>query len=211
MKIVLIHGLWNRAWSMAGIAQRLRAHGHTVSLFSYPTRGNDISGHADSLHHFLQENIEGEFSLVGHSLGGLVILNLLNRYAEVYEQETSVQRVVLMGSPVRGSSLVKRLVRMPGQKFLFGQVRDALLEGYQHKPDGCEIGMIRGTRSFGLGRIVGKHAEANDGSVLISETRMKGLKDRIELPVAHSEMLISSEVADQAEHFILHGRFNSGS
>lgn len=209
MNIVLVHGLWNRAWSMASLAKRLRLHEHTVCVFSYPTRGNDISGHADSLHEYLQENITGEFSMVGHSLGGLVILNMLNRHSDVYEHELSVQRVVLMGSPVQGSSLVKRLAKVPGQKLLFGKVRGALLDGYQQRPEGCEIGMIRGTRSFGLGRVAGKHAETNDGSVLISETRMKGLKDKIELPVAHSEMLISSEVADQAEYFIQHGRFNS--
>lgn len=194
---------------MAAMARHLRAHGHSVSVFSYPSRSADIDGHADSLHNFICDNVTGEFSLIGHSLGGLVILNLLNRYPDLFAQDLSVRRVVLMGSPVRGSSLVKRLAGVPGLNLLFGQAREALLDGYQHIPDQCEVGMIRGTRSFGLGRVAGKHAEANDGSVLISETRMEGLKDRVELPVAHSEMLISSAVADQAEYFIQHGRFNS--
>lgn len=207
--IVLVHGLWNRAWSMASLAKRLRAHGHTVVVFSYPTRGNDVAGHAESLHQFVQENVTGEFSMVGHSLGGLVILSMLNSYADVYEHELSVQRVVLMGTPVQGSSLVKRLATLPGQKLLFGQVRGSLLDGYQSPPNGCEIGMITGTRSFGLGRVAGKHAEPNDGSVLVSETTMQGLKDTIKLSVAHSEMLISAQVAVQVEHFIEHGRFNS--
>lgn len=195
---------------MAAMARRLRAHGHTVSVFSYPSRSADIDRHADSLHRFICDNVSGEFSLIGHSLGGLVVLNLLNRYPDLFGQDLSVQRVVLMGSPVRGSSLVKRLAGVPGLKMLFGQVHEALRDGYQHIPGHCEVGMIRGTRSFGLGRVAGKHAEANDGSVLVSETRMAGLKDRIELPVAHSEMLISSAVADQAGHFIQHGRFDSG-
>lgn len=194
---------------MASLAKRLRVLGHTVSVFSYPTRGNDVSGHADSLHSFIQKSISGEFNLVGHSLGGLVILNMLNRYSDIYEDDLSVQRVVLMGSPVQGSSLVKRLAVLPGQKLLFGQVRGALLDGYQKKPQGCEIGMITGTRSFGLGRVAGKHSEINDGSVLVSETRMKGLTDGIELLVAHSEMLISPDVAEQVEYFLLHGKFNS--
>ena len=202
-EVVLVHGLWNRGWSMAAMAKRLRAAGFKVSIFSYPTRGKDIAGHADKLKDFIQTAVDGPFNLVGHSLGGLVILNMLNRYPEL-----PVERVVLMGSPVQGSSLVKRLTGMPGEKLLFGQVRGALLDGYLHSPDHCEVGMIRGTRSFGLGRVVGKHVGRNDGSVLLSETHLDGLQDSIEMPVAHSEMLISSEVVTQVQHFLNKGCFS---
>lgn len=201
-KVVLVHGLWNRGWSMAAMARRLRASGFNVSVFSYPSRGNDIAGHADELHDFIQQSVQGSFNLVGHSLGGLVILNMLDRYKEL-----PVRRTVLMGTPVQGSSLVKRLSKVPGQKLLFGRIRGALVKGYLHSPEQCETGMICGTRSFGLGRVVGKHADRNDGSVLLSETLLDGLQDSIELPVAHSEMLISSEVEAQVEHFIRHGHF----
>ena len=67
--------------------------------------------------------------------------------------------------------------------------------------------MIRGTRALGVGRFGGKHDEPNDGSVAISETQLEGLSDGIELPVAHSEMLLSSEVVEQVEQFVLHGEF----
>jgi pimeloyl-ACP methyl ester carboxylesterase len=202
-EVVLVHGLWNRGWSMAAMAKRLRSSGFKVSIFSYPSLGKDIAGHADSLKEFIESSVEGPFNLVGHSLGGLVILNLLNNYPDL-----PVERVVLMGSPVQGSSLVKRLTKLPGEKLLFGQVRGALLDGYLHSPNHCDVGMIRGTRSFGLGRVIGKHAGRNDGSVLLSETRLDGLQDSVEMPVAHSEMLISSEVVTQVEHFIKNGSFS---
>ncbi len=201
-EVALVHGLWNRGWSMKAISKRLQASGFKVSVFSYPSRARDLVGHADSLHEFIQQSVTGPFNLVGHSLGGLVILNMLERY-----QEMQVERVVLMGTPVQGSSLCKRLTKIPGQKLLFGQIRGALLHGHFHSPHHCEVGMIRGTRSFGLGRVVGNHAGRNDGSVLLSETRLEGLQDSIELPVAHSEMLISSEVVTQIEHFINQGNF----
>lgn len=202
-EVVLVHGLWNRGWYMRSMAKRLRASGFKVSVFSYPTRSNDINGHADSLHDFIQRSVDGPFNLVGHSLGGLVILNMLAQHKEL-----PVKRLVLLGSPVQGSSLVKRLTKLPGQKLLFGQVRDALLEGCLHCPEQCETGVIRGTRSFGLGRLVGKHAGRNDGSVLASETHLDGLQDAIEMPVAHSEMLVSAKVEAQLEHFLRHGCFN---
>lgn len=201
--IVLVHGLWNRGWMMAAMAKRLRARGHQVSVFSYPTRADNLDGHADGLHGFVREKEAEELHLVGHSMGGLVILNMLSRYADV-----PPGRVVLMGTPVKGSKVVKRLARLPGQKFIFGKARDNLLQGFQVAPAGRETGMIRGTRSFGLGQMAGKQTEPNDGSISISETELEGLKDTVELEVAHSEMLISAEVVQQVEQFLVRGEFN---
>lgn len=201
-KIVLVHGLWNRGWSMAAMAKRLRARGHRVEVFSYPTRDDCLAGHADELHTFLNEHKTGELHLVGHSMGGLVILNMLSRYDDL-----PPGRIVLMGTPVKGSGVVKRLEKLPGQKLLFGKARDNLLQGFQHIPLEHETGMIRGTRALGLGRMTGKRDEPNDGSVSVSETELDGLKDSVELAVAHSEMLVSAAVVEQVEQFLLYGKF----
>jgi pimeloyl-ACP methyl ester carboxylesterase len=201
-EIVLVHGLWNRGWSMTAMAKRLRARGHQVIVFSYPTRGDDMDGHADDLYSLLTKTKADALHLVGHSMGGLVILNMLSRYDDL-----PPGRVVLMGSPVKGSGAVKRLEKLPGQKFLFGKVRDNLLQGIQHTPQGRETGVICGTRALGFGQISGRPDEPNDGSVTVSETQLDGLTDSIELPVAHSEMLVSTEVVEQVEQFLLYGMF----
>jgi len=204
--ILLVHGLWNRGWSMAAMARRLRARGYSVMVFSYPTRSKGLDGHADELHAFISKAAPEQLHLVGHSLGGLVILNLLSRYKDV-----PPGRVVLMGTPVRGSRVVRRLENIPGQKLIFGKAADDLLKGFRQPPDNRQTGMIRGTRAVGLGRVFGKYDEPNDGSIAISETQMDGLTDSIELPVAHSEMLLSSKVVRQVEAFLLHGKFNHDS
>ena len=204
-EIVLVHGLWNRGWSMAAMAKRLRARGHHVEVFSYPTRNDCLNGHADALHAFLSKNRTEELHLVGHSMGGLVILNLLSRFDDLPSG-----RVVLMGTPVKGAGIIKRLEKLPGQKLMFGKARDNLMQGFQHTPLGHETGMIRGTRALGLGRIAGKRDEPNDGSITVSETELDGLKDSVELEVAHSEMLISAEVVEQVEQFLLNGKFDKG-
>lgn len=201
--IALVHGLWNRGWMMASMAKRLRTRGHDVRVFSYPTRASDLDGHADELRSFLLEKEIGELHLVGHSMGGLVILDMLSRHDDL-----PPGRIVMMGTPVKGSIVVKRLAKLPGQKFIFGKSREDLLQGFQVAPVGRETGMIRGIRSFGLGQVAGKHNEPNDGTVCVSETRLEGLKDSIELDVSHSEMLISAEVVGQVEHFLLSGSFN---
>jgi pimeloyl-ACP methyl ester carboxylesterase len=191
---------------MAAMAKRLRARGHSVMIFSYPTRSNGLDGHADELHRFISKAAPDELHLVGHSMGGLVILNMLSRYDDL-----PAGRVVLMGTPVRGSRVVKRLENLPGQKLMFGKIAQDLLRGFQQPPRNRQTGMIRGTRAMGLGRVLGKHDEPNDGSVAVSETQLEGLADSIELPVAHSEMLLSSKVAGQVEHFVLNGSFKHGS
>ena len=203
--ILLVHGLWNRGWAMMAIARRLRAHGHDVRVFSYPTRGDSVEGHANELHTFIKGIKVEKLHMVGHSMGGLVILNMLSRFDDV-----PPGRVVLMGTPVKGAGVVRRLERLPGQKLLFGKARENLLQGFENIPDSHETGMIRGTRALGLGRIAGRRGEPNDGSVTISETQADGLKDSIDLPVAHSEMLLSADVLEQIEQFILHGSFRHG-
>ncbi len=204
--IVLVHGLWNRGWSMAAMARRLRARGHHVVVFSYPTRNDCLDGHADGLHALIKDTRAEVLHLVGHSMGGLVILNMLSRFDDL-----PPGRIVLMGTPIKGSGAVKRLEKLPGQKLLFGKARDNLMQGFQHTPTEHETGMIRGTRALGLGRITGRHSEPGDGSVSVSETELDGLKDSVNLVVSHSEMLVSAQVVDQVEQFLMHGMFKKDS
>lgn len=201
-EIVLVHGLWNRGWMMAAMARGLRRLGHRVCVFSYPTRAADLAGHADALHEFSRGRHAPELHLVGHSMGGLVILNMLNRYDDL-----PPGRVVLLGTPVKGSEVVRRMAKYPGMEYLFGRVRDDLLQGYCQAPKGRETGVIRGTRALGLGRIAGRQDEPNDGSIRVSETQLEGLADTLELDVAHTEMLFSRKVVEQVDRFLLTGGF----
>jgi len=201
-EIILVHGLWNRGWYMALMAARLRARGHAVRVFSYATRRRGLDGHADLLREFIGRQPAGELHLAGHSMGGLVILNMLDRYEDV-----PPGRVVLMGTPVRGSRVIRRLQKLPVRAVLFGRAAEGLLRGYRQPPPRHETGVIRGTRSLGLGRIAGVFDGPNDGSVAASETQLQGVTDSIDMNVAHTQMLISRAVTDQLEHFVLHGCF----
>jgi pimeloyl-ACP methyl ester carboxylesterase len=154
------------------------------------------------LHEFCRGRGAQELHLVGHSMGGLVILDMLNRYGDL-----PPGRVVLMGTPVKGSEVVRRLAKIPGMHIMFGRVREDLLQGVRHSPEGRETGMIRGTRAVGLGRIAGGQDEPSDGSIRVSETELEGLADTVELDVAHSEMLVSGKVVEQIECFLSTGRF----
>ena len=70
-----------------------------------------------------------------------------------------------------------------------------------------EIGVIAGSMRFGLGRLFADLESDHDGTVLVEETRLPGSKDHIVVETTHTGMLFSSEVADQAAHFLQTGAF----
>ena len=71
-----------------------------------------------------------------------------------------------------------------------------------------DIGVIAGTLSVGLGRIVAKLPTPNDGSVAVTETRWSGLTDHLTLAATHTTLVTSREVADQIAHFLNHAEFS---
>ncbi|MGC1520487.1 MAG: alpha/beta fold hydrolase, partial [Steroidobacteraceae bacterium] len=100
--IVYVHGLWQRGaeshWLRRRLAQDLGGEART---FSYPSVAGDASQNARALTETLREIRADTLHLVGHSLGGLVIL-------KAFEHEEGLRalppgRIVLLGSPLRGS------------------------------------------------------------------------------------------------------------
>lgn len=200
--IILVHGLWYRAWSLQLLKRRLRAQGYRVSCFSYATNLRAHPVNANQLAGFCRETCKGKFHLVGHSLGGLVILHMLGAHPEIRPG-----RVVLLGTPVKGSEVARRLVRSIPARALLGKAASPLAGGEPLFPPGLSVGMIAGTSSRGLGRLVTSLQKPNDGTVSVSETLSCDLTDHVQVPVSHTGMLFSRAVAEQAANFIEHGAF----
>lgn len=201
-EIVFVHGLWLSGWSMGLLARHLRKMGFATRRFSYSTTHQDPQRQAEDLFAYAVRSDGTLPNFVAHSMGGLITLRMLGAHPG-----TPSGRVVLMGSPVHGSSVANRVGRWPGGHFLFGTATHTLTEGVRHWPEDREIGMIAGTRSMGLGLLAGGARHEGDGTVLTAETRHPALNDRIELPVTHTSMLLSHAAARQAAAFIRTGRF----
>jgi hypothetical protein len=117
-------------------------------------------------------------------------------------------RTVLLGAPVSGCDAAQGLSCLPGGRMLLG--RTLALWPTLPLPDippGCEVGAIAGTRRLGLAMMLVSIAGENDGVVRVAETWLPGLADHITLPVSHSGMLLSSEVARQCVAFLHQGEF----
>jgi hypothetical protein len=67
--------------------------------------------------------------------------------------------------------------------------------------------VLAGTLPLGLGRVLGALPGPNDGVVRVDETLVEGMRERIVLPVGHSQMLLSARVAAQVSSFLSHARF----
>lgn len=201
--VVLVHGLWMRGWAMAPLALRLRRCGFRVVAFSYPSVRCSLSQNARRLSRFAADIAGERLHFVGHSLGGLVLLQML---AQCPNPRSG--RIVLMGTPYRASHSARKLARSAPGRRLIGRGLTQWLEQTAH-PDasGCEVGVIAGCRSIGFGRLLGGLPRPNDGVVAVDETRVPGMRGHTVLRVSHSGMLLSAAVARQVCAFLRDGHF----
>jgi len=201
--VVLLHGLWMNRFVMGWLAHRLASHGYAVHLFGYPSFARALDANAETFARFLATVQARTLHLVGHSLGGVTALASL-----AARPEPRVRRVVLLGSPVRGSaSGVQLAAHRIGRQLLGRSVGLWGITPVEEAPPGVEVGVIAGTRRLGLGVIFARLAGPNDGVVTVAETELPGARDTALVHVGHSQMLVSPAVARQTEHFLRTGRF----
>lgn len=118
-----------------------------------------------------------------------------------------VERVVCLGSPLRGSGAAKGLHRYPLVARCAGRSDSILCRGLASLPTGPEVGMLAGRSPMGLGAFFGGLHGEHDGTVGVEETRIPGLADHQVVDASHTGMLLDADVASQVDHFLRTGRF----
>ncbi|HEY4444108.1 MAG TPA: alpha/beta fold hydrolase [Steroidobacteraceae bacterium] len=207
--IVYVHGLWQRGleshWLRRRLSQDLDAE---ARAFSYPSVAADATTNARALAKYLGAIRADTLHLIGHSLGGLVIVKLFAQDAEA-QARLPPGRIVLLGSPLRGSRSAEKLARLPfGKKIMGLGVGEELLASRERRWNGArDLGVIAGDLGFGFGRLVGPLGGPSDGTILVEETELPGTADRLVLRVSHTGMLFSAAVARAAGAFFRTGRF----
>jgi pimeloyl-ACP methyl ester carboxylesterase len=189
---------------LALLKRRLADAGFEPQRFRYASVADDLDTNADRLAEFLGRLPETSTHVLGHSLGALVILKLIERHGA-----DRIRRIVCLGPPFNGTVAGDRLARWPGgTQFMGAGIAQLRREAASLRWDGCrELGVIAGSRGFGMGRLLGGLPAPSDGTVAVAETRLTGATDHIVLPVTHFSMLCSRRVAEQAIAFLRDGRF----
>jgi pimeloyl-ACP methyl ester carboxylesterase len=206
--VVYVHGLWLTGLEGSLLRRRLaRDLAAETRAFSYPSVRSSVAANAKALAQFLLQMRPDTLHLVGHSLGGLVILRLFNSGDGA---SLPPGRIVLLGSPLRGSSTAHKVARLPfGRKILGRGVNEELLGNVERRWNGeRELGVIAGDLSIGLGRLVGTHGAPSDGTILVDETRLEGMSQHLVLRTSHTGLPFSAEVARQTGAFLRFGRFS---
>ena len=202
---VLVHGLWMHGVVMQVQRYYLARMGFGTVRYSYPSMRLTLSENADRLARFARTLRAQRIHWVGHSLGGLVILRMLER-----EPALPPGRVVLLGVPY-GDGYAQRALAASrlGARLLGRSIAEWVEINKPDKFPGREIGVIAGSLARGLGRLVARGLpRPNDGVVTVAETELAAACDRIVLPVSHSGMLISRRVARQCGAFLRAGKFD---
>jgi pimeloyl-ACP methyl ester carboxylesterase len=200
--VILLHGLWMRAFTLAALRRRLEQAGYAVDQFDYASvfRSPEVS-----IEHLLRraQSVNGRnLHFVGHSLGGLIAMQALQR-----QPGLTSGRVVCLGSPLRGSALARGIAGVPGGAIIIGKHLDILRTGLERWDGRQEVGSIAGRLPIGLGFAIGALSSPHDGTVSVAETELPGLTDHCVVPATHTGLLFSAEAAEQAIAFLRHGRF----
>lgn len=153
------------------------------------------------------ESLDGSVHFVCHSMGGLLARVYLARH-----RPARLGRVVMLGTPNRGSEIADRLKNLAAYRAFFGPAgqqlvtrRDAATNALLPAID-YEAGIIAGNRSIypitsmGLPR-------PHDGRVSVANTRLDGMTDHIVIRTSHPWLVRNTEAIAQTIAFLRDGRF----
>jgi pimeloyl-ACP methyl ester carboxylesterase len=202
--IILVHGLWMTGVEMSLLKRRLRLRGYVVRQFRYRMVTRSLEHNCERLRNLIERQATATVHIIGHSLGGVLALQTLRRYPEL-----KVDKVICLGSPLTDTAAGRRVATVNAGRVILGKTLSEavfelpLVEWSGHQ----QVGVVAGTRGFGLGKFLGALPKPNDGVVSVAETNLPGIKDHLEVPVGHTGLVISRLVAAQCAWFIRHGEF----
>jgi len=202
--VVLVHGIWMTGLEMHQLVRRVHACGYDTVVFRYRSLLKPLVHNAARLADRVRQQDAPTVHLVGHSLGGLVILQALQDHPDLIDG-----RAVLLGSPVNGSVIAERVQRYWFSRWLLGRSgRGALLGDGPRWQGQPPLGVIAGTHPVGIGRLLGGFNGDNDGTVTLAETTIAGASSTMTVDKGHFGMLYSATVAQAVCTFLRQGTFS---
>ncbi len=189
---------------MRYLGKQLESLGFTVHYVYYQSVLKTPEQNAKIIHEKIKKMNLPDLHLVGHSLGGVVIMHLFDQADDLPEG-----RVVMLGSPVNGSWVAQKIQDWPVISPLLAKSMPSALSGIDipewRTPR--DWGMIAGTKNQGLGMLTGRFPGESDGTVLVEETYHPKQKSHILVDKSHTALLFSKEVAELTANFLKNAEF----
>jgi pimeloyl-ACP methyl ester carboxylesterase len=203
--VVFLHGIWMVGAEMSLLRHRVERCGFETCQFRYQSLRKTPRENAAALNGFLHRIDADIIHLVGHSLGGIVILHLFRHFPD-----QKPGRVVMLGTPVQGSQVADQVQDTGWMKPVLGRATEQGLLGDAPRWESTrELGMIAGTKGIGVGLLLtrGRLPQPHDGTVRLEATQTSGLTDHLAVPYTHSGMLFARPVAQAVCQFLKTGQF----
>jgi hypothetical protein len=186
MQALFVHGMGRSPISAIPLLWRLERNGISPFSFFYVVTFQNFASISRRLQSKIIEIAEnGDYVLIGHSLGGVLIRNAI---ASLPAGTKLPDRVFLLGSPIRPS----RIAHLLRHNWLYSlATRDCgqLLASEERMtnvpPSPVPTTSIIGTRClFGLSRLFGD--EENDSVVSYTEVTADWITEEIRVPLTHT-------------------------
>ncbi|WP_342806892.1 alpha/beta hydrolase [Alteromonas sp. M12] len=195
MVVLFVHGMGRTPISATPMLWRLRRHGHSVDVVGYFTGTETFTEIVNRVSLKIQEVAEkGEYILIGHSLGGLMLRAALQNMPLTVKLP---KHLFLLGSPVTPARLAQKSQHELGFQLVSGDCGQLLASPTRlskiNMPDVPTTAIV-GTRSFPLTK---KYFldEENDGVVSVSECAHQDIHEVIKVAVVHTFLPSSRKVS----------------
>ena len=186
--VIVLHGLYMSGFVMRPLCSRLESSGVNVLNLTY----NTLDPNRDAIFTQIDEFIGNEpTALVCHSMGGLVA----RAYLEANSSASQfVTKVVTLGTPHQGSHIAQKMKQKGFEAFLKNSV-EFLLTQNGNWPFKAKLYSIAGDLPIGLMPLIVKGSKS-DGTVLLDETKLKGMAEHKVFHLSHTSMIYSRQVLD---------------
>lgn len=209
MQVLLVHGLSRTPVSFAPMGWRLKSAGWQTTAFGYAAFLETFDQIVERLQYRLyQLGQQGAYSVVVHSLGGLLLRAALSQ-----GNIPSPDHIVMLGTPNQPPRLAPIAWQLPPFQWFTGQCGFNLTQRdfFQKLPRLRSPYTIVAGVGGPTGWLSPFGKEANDGIVTVSETRMSERDRPLEFPVEHTFMMNDPAVQMAAVSAIQSAANNSNS
>lgn len=177
--VVLVHGLWMWRWTWFFYKKFLALKGYHIVVFGYSTTRQPIERSVMKLVALVNSIESKTVHLVAHSMGGIVSMRALPHLRKS-------GKLVMIGSPINGSQVARKLKKRGWHKFLLRHATQPLIEGVVDPQVFRHSKMIAGDFPYGVGQIVHRMQGMSDGTISVDETQAEWIDNH---QVIHSNHL----------------------
>jgi len=207
---VLLHGIARTSKSLNKLERAIQERGFATLNIDYQSRKKPLDVLAADIHPAIvtfAESIGGPIHFVAHSMGGL-----LTRVYVARHRPARLGRVVMLGTPNRGSEVADLLKSLGAYRAFFGPAglqlstqQDPMLLSLP--PVDYDLGIVAGIRTIDPISSLFILPGPSDGKVSVRHTKLDGMTDHIIVKASHPGIIRHRAAIDQTIAFLIEGKF----